>query len=90
MKSDSAAIKKRYDRIAPYFEGLEAVMEGLFLKTGARNYGRKSMVITFLKSALEPEKTLIIILPMHALPRLILVRKCSSRPLIKRPGKYLC
>jgi ubiquinone/menaquinone biosynthesis C-methylase UbiE len=32
MKSDSAAIKKRYDRIAPYFEGLEAVMEGLFFK----------------------------------------------------------
>ena len=32
MKKDSAAIKKRYDRIAPYFEGLEAVMEGLFFK----------------------------------------------------------
>lgn len=32
MKSDSAAIKKKYDRIAPYFEGLEAVMEGLFFK----------------------------------------------------------
>ena len=32
MKSDSAAIKKRYDRIAPYFDGLEAVMEGLFFK----------------------------------------------------------
>jgi phosphatidylethanolamine/phosphatidyl-N-methylethanolamine N-methyltransferase len=32
MKSDSAAIKKRYDRIAPYFEGMEAVMEGLFFK----------------------------------------------------------
>ena len=32
MKSDSAAIKKRYDRIAPYFEGLESVMEGLFFK----------------------------------------------------------
>ena len=32
MKSDSAAIKKRYDRIAPYFEGLEAVMEGMFFK----------------------------------------------------------
>jgi ubiquinone/menaquinone biosynthesis C-methylase UbiE len=32
MKSDSAIIKKRYDRIAPYFEGLEAVMEGLFFK----------------------------------------------------------
>ena len=32
MKSDSTAIKKRYDRIAPYFEGLEAVMEGLFFK----------------------------------------------------------
>ena len=33
MKSDSAAIKKKYDRIAPYFEGLEAIMEGLFFKT---------------------------------------------------------
>jgi phosphatidylethanolamine/phosphatidyl-N-methylethanolamine N-methyltransferase len=32
MKPDSAAIKKRYDRIAPYFEGMEAVMEGLFFK----------------------------------------------------------
>ena len=32
MKSDNTAIKKRYDRIAPYFEGLEAVMEGLFFK----------------------------------------------------------
>jgi ubiquinone/menaquinone biosynthesis C-methylase UbiE len=32
MKSDSAAIRKRYDRIAPYFDGLEAVMEGLFFK----------------------------------------------------------
>lgn len=33
MKPDSAAIKKRYDRIAPYFDGLEAVMEGLFFKS---------------------------------------------------------
>lgn len=32
MKSDSAAIKKRYDRIAPYFEVMEAMMEGLFFK----------------------------------------------------------
>ncbi len=32
MKPDSAAIRKRYDRIAPYFEGIEAVMEGLFFK----------------------------------------------------------
>lgn len=32
MKSDSAAIKKRYDRIAPFFEVLEAAMEGLFFK----------------------------------------------------------
>lgn len=32
MKSDSAAIKRRYDRIAPYFEVLEAAMEGLFFK----------------------------------------------------------
>lgn len=33
MKPDSAAIKKRYDRIAPYFDGMEAVMEGLFFKS---------------------------------------------------------
>lgn len=33
MKSDSATIQKRYDRIAPYFEGLEAIMEGLFFKS---------------------------------------------------------
>jgi ubiquinone/menaquinone biosynthesis C-methylase UbiE len=33
MKPDSAAIRKRYDRIAPYFEGIEAVMEGLFFKS---------------------------------------------------------
>jgi ubiquinone/menaquinone biosynthesis C-methylase UbiE len=32
MKTDSAAIKKRYDRIAPYFDGLEAMLEGLFFK----------------------------------------------------------
>jgi phosphatidylethanolamine/phosphatidyl-N-methylethanolamine N-methyltransferase len=33
MKSDSAVIKRRYDRLAPYFDGLEAVMEGLFFKS---------------------------------------------------------
>ncbi len=33
MKPDSAAIRKRYNRIAPYFEGIEAVMEGLFFKS---------------------------------------------------------
>lgn len=33
MKPNSATIKKRYNRIAPYFEGMEAVMEGLFFKT---------------------------------------------------------
>ncbi len=32
MKADSSTIKKRYDRIAPYFDGIEAVMEGLFFK----------------------------------------------------------
>jgi ubiquinone/menaquinone biosynthesis C-methylase UbiE len=32
MKPNSATIKKRYNRIAPYFEGMEAVMEGLFFK----------------------------------------------------------
>jgi phosphatidylethanolamine/phosphatidyl-N-methylethanolamine N-methyltransferase len=33
MKPDSATISKRYDRIAPYFEGIEAVMEGLFFRS---------------------------------------------------------
>ncbi|MEQ1529271.1 MAG: methyltransferase domain-containing protein [Methylococcales bacterium] len=33
MKSDSASIQKRYDRIAPYFDGMEAVLEGLFMKS---------------------------------------------------------
>jgi ubiquinone/menaquinone biosynthesis C-methylase UbiE len=32
MKSDSSTIRKRYDRLAPYFDGLEAMMEGLFFK----------------------------------------------------------
>jgi phosphatidylethanolamine/phosphatidyl-N-methylethanolamine N-methyltransferase len=36
MKPNSAAIKKRYDRIAPYFDGMEAVMEGLFFKSWRR------------------------------------------------------
>jgi len=33
MKVDSATIKKRYNRIAPYFDAMEAIMEGLFFKT---------------------------------------------------------
>ncbi len=33
MKPDSGSIQKRYDRIAPYFDGMEAVMEGLFMKS---------------------------------------------------------
>lgn len=32
MKPDSATIQQRYNRIAPYFEGLEAIMEGLIFK----------------------------------------------------------
>jgi ubiquinone/menaquinone biosynthesis C-methylase UbiE len=32
MKTDSETVRKRYDRIAPYFEVLEAVIEGLFFK----------------------------------------------------------
>lgn len=32
MKPDSTLIKKRYDRIAPFFDLLEAPMEGLFFK----------------------------------------------------------
>jgi ubiquinone/menaquinone biosynthesis C-methylase UbiE len=37
MKPDSATIRKRYDRIAPYFEGMESIMEGLFF----RNWRKK-------------------------------------------------
>jgi phosphatidylethanolamine/phosphatidyl-N-methylethanolamine N-methyltransferase len=37
MKSDSAYTQKRYDGLAPYYEGLEAVMEGLFF----RNWRKK-------------------------------------------------
>ncbi|MGR8999998.1 MAG: class I SAM-dependent methyltransferase [Gammaproteobacteria bacterium] len=33
MKSDSTVIKQRYDRLARYYDGLEAVMEGLFFKS---------------------------------------------------------
>ncbi|MDP3837598.1 MAG: class I SAM-dependent methyltransferase [Methylococcales bacterium] len=33
MKPDSTAIQQRYNRLAPYFEGLEAVMEGLIFKS---------------------------------------------------------
>lgn len=33
MKIDSATIRQRYDRIAPYFDGIEAMMEGLFFRT---------------------------------------------------------
>jgi phosphatidylethanolamine/phosphatidyl-N-methylethanolamine N-methyltransferase len=33
MKPNSADIKRRYNRIAPYFDGMEAVMEGLFFKS---------------------------------------------------------
>ncbi|MCD2449501.1 methyltransferase domain-containing protein [Methylicorpusculum oleiharenae] len=32
MKPDRITIKKRYDRLAPYFDGLEAMMEGLMFK----------------------------------------------------------
>lgn len=41
MKSDSAAIRKRYDRMAPYFEGMEAVMEGLFFKNWRKKLWEK-------------------------------------------------
>lgn len=37
MKIDSATIQQRYDRLAPYFDGLEAMMEGLFF----RNWRKK-------------------------------------------------
>ncbi len=42
MKSDSAAIQKRYNRIAPYFEGLEAVMEGLVFKAWRKKCWEKA------------------------------------------------
>jgi ubiquinone/menaquinone biosynthesis C-methylase UbiE len=32
MKRDSASIIKKYNRIAPFYEGMEAIMEGLFFK----------------------------------------------------------
>jgi ubiquinone/menaquinone biosynthesis C-methylase UbiE len=32
MKSDSLAIKQRYDRIAPYFDGMQSIMEGFFYR----------------------------------------------------------
>ena len=32
MKSDSLAIKHRYERIAPYFDGCQAIMEGFFYR----------------------------------------------------------
>ncbi|MGR9054034.1 MAG: class I SAM-dependent methyltransferase [Gammaproteobacteria bacterium] len=32
MKPDSTIIRKRYDRLAPFFDGMEAVVEGLFFK----------------------------------------------------------
>ena len=33
MKTDSDLIKKKYNRIAPYFEMMEAMMEGLFFRS---------------------------------------------------------
>jgi ubiquinone/menaquinone biosynthesis C-methylase UbiE len=33
MKPNTADIQQRYNRIAPYFESLEAVMEGLIFKS---------------------------------------------------------
>ena len=33
MKTENDLIRKRYDRIAPYFEIMEAMMEGLFFKS---------------------------------------------------------
>ena len=32
MNSDSLAIKQRYERIAPYFDGCQAIMEGFFYR----------------------------------------------------------
>lgn len=41
MKRDSLVIQKRYDRIAPYFELLEAVLEGLVLSRWRRRLWAK-------------------------------------------------
>lgn len=41
MKTDTATIKKRYDRIAPYFEVMEAVMEGLALRNWRKRLWQK-------------------------------------------------
>lgn len=41
MKTDSATIKKRYDRIAPYFEVMEAVMEGLAFRNWRKRLWQK-------------------------------------------------
>ena len=42
MNSDSELIRKRYDRIAPYFEMLEAMMEGLFFKSWRKKLWAKA------------------------------------------------
>lgn len=47
MKSDSLAVKQRYDRIAPYFDGLQAIMEGFFTDAGVRSYGLRLRVLIF-------------------------------------------
>ncbi|PPC90965.1 MAG: SAM-dependent methyltransferase [Methylobacter sp.] len=41
MKLDSATIRKRYDRLAPYFDGMEAIMEGFFFKQRRQRLWRK-------------------------------------------------
>jgi ubiquinone/menaquinone biosynthesis C-methylase UbiE len=33
MKPDSLAVKQRYDRIAPYFDACQSIMEGLFYRS---------------------------------------------------------
>ena len=42
MKPESAIIKKRYNRLAPYFDGMEAVLEGLFFKTWRKQLWEKA------------------------------------------------
>jgi len=42
MKSDSIIIKKRYDRIAPFFDLLEAPMEGLFFRRWRKRLWQKA------------------------------------------------
>ena len=42
MKTDSDKIKHRYNRIAPFFDGMEAIFEGLFFKRWRKQLWEKA------------------------------------------------